>query len=110
MREYILSLPTFFKLDAIPIPAPIVPQEPKAPVILLTAERISFKVINNYLGNEVIIICEDKLKNAASRRTLPLIPHIEKMLIEEKNVRNIFQELVEVVITMIIMIMFARML
>ncbi|MBE6890346.1 MAG: site-specific integrase, partial [Ruminococcaceae bacterium] len=44
-----------------------------------------FSAIDDYIDGKEVIIAEDKLKNASSRRTLPLIPHIEKLLLEEKQ-------------------------
>ena len=46
---------------------------------------IKHKVVNDYRNGGEVIICEDKLKNTSSRRTLPLIPHIEEILIAEKK-------------------------
>ncbi len=40
-------------------------------------------------------ICEDKLKTNATRRTLPLIPHIEKMLKEKKEQQTHFKKLLK---------------
>jgi len=38
-------------------------------------------------------ICEDKLKTNSTRRTLPLIPHIEKLLINQKDKRDYYRKL-----------------
>ena len=46
---------------------------------------IKHKVVNDYVDGTERLICEDKLKNNASHRTLPLIPHIEKLLLDEKQ-------------------------
>ncbi len=46
---------------------------------------IKHKVVNDYVDGTEKLICEDNLKNSASHRTLPLIPHIEKLLLEEKQ-------------------------
>ena len=40
-------------------------------------------------------ICEDKLKTNATRRTLPLIPHIEKLLKEKKEQQTHFKKLLK---------------
>lgn len=40
-------------------------------------------------------ICEDKLKTNATRRTLPLIPHIEKLLNEKKEQQTHFKKLLK---------------
>lgn len=39
------------------------------------------------------LVIEEKLKNQSSRRTLPLIPHIEEMLLAEKKKQEHFQKL-----------------
>lgn len=46
---------------------------------------IKRKVVNEYANGKEQIICEDKLKTTASYRTLPLIPHIEELLLKEKE-------------------------
>ena len=56
---------------------------------------VRHKVVNDYANGTEQIICEDKLKNAASRRTLPLIPHIEKLLLEEKDRQEHYMELLK---------------
>ena len=40
-------------------------------------------------------ICKDKLKTNATRRTLPLIPHIEKLLKEKKEQQMHFKKLLK---------------
>lgn len=42
------------------------------------------KIINDFGEGKEMLICEDELKTEASKRTLPLIPKIEKMLRERK--------------------------
>ena len=42
-----------------------------------------------------VLICEDKLKNNSSYRTLPLIPQIEEMLLAEKERQKHFEELLQ---------------
>lgn len=54
---------------------------------------IKHKVINDYQNGGEVIICEDTLKNNSSRRTLPLIPHIEKMLVAEKERQEYYSKL-----------------
>lgn len=54
---------------------------------------IKHKVINDYGSGTEQIIGEDKLKNSSSRRTLPLIPHIEKLLLEEKQKQEYYSKL-----------------
>ncbi len=39
------------------------------------------------------LVIEDKLKNEASHRTMPLIPHIEAMLLEEKEKQDKYRKL-----------------
>jgi integrase len=46
---------------------------------------IKHKIVNDYQNGTEVVIGEDKLKNNSSRRTLPLIPHIEAMLRAEKD-------------------------
>jgi integrase len=53
------------------------------------------KVISEFgLGKEVII-CESELKTAASKRTLPLIPQIEKMLLEHRETLSNYKKLLK---------------
>ena len=54
---------------------------------------IRHKVISSYGEGTEKIIGEDKLKNLASHRTLPLIPHIEKLLLEERSKQEYYMEL-----------------
>lgn len=56
---------------------------------------VKHKVIGEYGSGKEIIIAEDKLKNSSSRRILPLIPHIEKMLIAEKERQEYYSELLK---------------
>lgn len=56
---------------------------------------IKHKVIDDYIDGKEVIIAEDKLKNASSRRTLPLIPHIEKLLLEEKQKQEYYMDLLK---------------
>ncbi len=56
---------------------------------------IKHKVINDYSGGKEKIIAEDKLKNASSCRTLPLIPHIEKLLLDEKAKQEYYSNLLK---------------
>ena len=39
------------------------------------------------------LVIEDKLKNQSSHRTMPLIPHIEEMLIKEKKKQDRYRKL-----------------
>lgn len=39
------------------------------------------------------LVIEEKLKNQSSRRTLPLIPHVEEMLLEKKKNQEHFRKL-----------------
>lgn len=55
---------------------------------------IKHKVINAYNGNEEELIAEDKLKNASSTRVLPLIPHIEELLLEEQRKQEYYRSLI----------------
>jgi len=54
-----------------------------------------FSAIDDYIDGKEVIIAEDKLKNASSRRTLPLIPHIEKLLLEEKQKQEYYMDLLK---------------
>lgn len=56
---------------------------------------IKHKIVNDYSDGKEIIIGEDKLKNASSRRTLPLIPHIEKLLLEERKKQGYYSLLLK---------------
>lgn len=56
---------------------------------------IKHKVINDYRDGGEVLICEDKLKNNSSYRTLPLIPQIEEMLLAEKERQKHFEELLQ---------------
>ncbi len=56
---------------------------------------IKHKIINEYGDGKEKIIAEDKLKNVSSRRILPLIPHIEKLLIDEKNKQEYYANLLK---------------
>lgn len=40
------------------------------------------------------LIAEDKLKNASSTRVLPLIPHIEELLLEEQRKQEYYRSLI----------------
>lgn len=46
---------------------------------------IQHKITNSYGSGKEKIIASDTLKTPSSRRTLPLIPHIEEMLLNEKQ-------------------------
>lgn len=54
---------------------------------------IKHKVVNDYVDGTEKLICEDNLKNNASHRTLPLIPHIEKLLLEEKQKQEYYSSI-----------------
>lgn len=54
---------------------------------------VKHKVINDYGSGKEKIIGEDNLKTASSRRTLPLIPHIEKILLEEREKQEHYMKL-----------------
>ena len=56
---------------------------------------IQHKVINDYGDGKEHLIFEDNLKNASSHRTLPLIPHIEKLLLEEKEKQEHYMNLLK---------------
>lgn len=53
------------------------------------------KIINDYGDGKEIIICEETLKTEASKRTLPLIPKIEKMLRERKFLETHYSHLLK---------------
>lgn len=57
----------------------------------LTVRNKVTEALNDEGKSELVI--EEKLKNQSSRRTLPLIPHIEEMLLEEKEKQERFQQL-----------------
>lgn len=56
---------------------------------------VKHKITNEYGSGKEILIGEDKLKNASSRRLLPLIPHIEKLLLEEKDKQEHYRKLLK---------------
>ena len=56
---------------------------------------IKHKVVNDFGDGKEKIIGEDDLKTAASRRTLPLVPHIEKLLLAEKDKQERCMELLK---------------
>lgn len=56
---------------------------------------VKHKVINDYRNGGEVIICEDTLKNNSSRRTLPLIPKIEEMLLAEKERQEYYSKLLK---------------
>lgn len=56
---------------------------------------IKHKVVNEYANGKEQIICEDKLKTSSSYRTLPLIPHIEELLLKEKEKQEHYLELLK---------------
>ena len=53
------------------------------------------KVTNSYGDGTEEIIVSNKLKTKASRRTLPLVSHIEEMLLEEKKKQAYYKELLK---------------
>lgn len=56
----------------------------------LTVRR---KVSSTYGGGKEMIFVENQLKTESSVRTFPLIPHIEQMLIERKNLEEYYSKL-----------------
>ncbi|MCI7766658.1 MAG: site-specific integrase [Oscillospiraceae bacterium] len=54
---------------------------------------INHKIVNDYRDGKEVIIAEDKLKNQSSNRTLPLIPHIEELLLKEKEKQQYYSAL-----------------
>lgn len=54
---------------------------------------INHKIVNDYRDGKEVIIAEDKLKNQSSNRTLPLIPHIEELLLKEKEKQQYYSDL-----------------
>lgn len=54
---------------------------------------IKRRVVNDYVDGTEKVICEDKLKNSSSYRTLPLIPHIEKLLLEERKKQEYYKSI-----------------
>lgn len=56
---------------------------------------ICSKVISEYSGGKERIICENELKTAASKRTLPLIPYIEKLLLKQKANKEYFSQMLK---------------
>jgi integrase len=53
------------------------------------------KVISEFGTGKEVIICESELKTAASKRTLPLIPQIEKMLLEHRETLSNYKKLLK---------------
>ncbi len=53
------------------------------------------KIINDYGNGKEVIICEETLKTEASKRTLPLIPKIEKMLKKRKFLETHYSHLLK---------------
>lgn len=45
---------------------------------------VKHKIVNDFVDGQEIIIANNSLKTSSSRRTLPLMPHIENLLIQEK--------------------------
>lgn len=57
---------------------------------------IQRKIVSDYDENgEMKIFVETRLKTNSTRRTLPLIPHIEEMLLEKKKTEVKFKRLAE---------------
>lgn len=54
---------------------------------------ISHKVIEKQVGGKFIPVGEDVLKTKSSFRTLPLIPAVEKLLLEEKEKQEMYRKL-----------------
>ena len=52
---------------------------------------INHKVISLYGNGKEELLAKDKLKNSSSRRSLPLLPHIEKLLLDQKNRQDLFR-------------------
>ena len=54
---------------------------------------IQRKIVSDYDENgEMKIFVETRLKTNSTRRTLPLIPHIEEMLLEKKKMEAKFKK------------------
>ncbi len=55
---------------------------------------IQRKVVSDYDENgHIKLYVENRLKTNSTRRTLPLIPHIERMLLEKKSLEDYFRKL-----------------
>ena len=57
--------------------------------------HICRKIVNNFGNGKEEIVCEDALKTEASKRTLPLVPKIEKKLKEQRQLEEYYSRLLK---------------
>lgn len=55
--------------------------------------KICLKVVSEFGSGKERLICESKLKTAASKRVLPLIPYIEKLLIKRMEEKEYYSKM-----------------